>query len=84
MGIGFVALNEIGWSSVGACQGNCLGKSHSLSPVGGPAGFGGSELVKTFSSGALLARGRGCGLETGSVTARLALELRKFLKIKVT
>ena len=42
------------------------------------------ELVKTFSSGVLLARGRGCGLETGGATGGLALEPCKFSKIKVT
>lgn len=42
------------------------------------------EPVKTFSSGALLDRGQGYGLETGEATAGLALEPRKFLKRKVT
>lgn len=30
MGVGFVALNKIGWNEAGACQGSCMHKNQFL------------------------------------------------------
>ena len=82
VGIRFVALNEIGWNEVGACQGSCLHKNQFSTnwwpSRQGCAGQGFFFLVEC----SLLELG-GHALETGGTTARIVLESWKFLRLNV-